>query len=317
MKKLLIAVSIGSLFSCKENVNSELRAFIDKLPQDTLLSIPTFDGSNQVVHPDVLFKNNQLLLALTPYPYYNDSLENPCLYKSKDGIQYEEYIAGINPLVPTPVMDHNSDPDILFNENGDLVIFYLETMRPNTNKVIALTINDKTSEISSKTVIEYNLSKQEDLILSPSLAEIGKKKKLYYLYFVDMDVASDRIQYIESTTLYSFDKSQTKKNSISFPSDYVPWHLDVIRSNQTYYLVTNGYYGDPADKNYSLFLAESNDLIHWKNNREILTPNDVPDKTLKYLYRSSGLILNKTLALWYSYVTVDNVWKIAIKKLLL
>jgi hypothetical protein len=100
-----------------------------------------------------------------------------------------------------------------------------------------------------------------------------------------------------------------------FPNNFNPWHLDIITSNNKYYLLTNGYYSKESDHNYVLFLAESNDLKHWKKNKEILSYKNIPDKELKYVYRSSGLISEDTLALWYSYVNKYDIWKLAFKKL--
>ena len=43
--------------------------------------IRTYDGSNQVVHPDATCYNGELWFIATPYPYGMEEYENPCTYK--------------------------------------------------------------------------------------------------------------------------------------------------------------------------------------------------------------------------------------------
>ena len=57
------------------------------------------------------FVGHHFYLALTPYPYSNDLLENPSLLVSDDGYQFHEERPGTNPLVPRPPVGHNDlDP---------------------------------------------------------------------------------------------------------------------------------------------------------------------------------------------------------------
>jgi predicted GH43/DUF377 family glycosyl hydrolase len=262
----------------------------------------------------VLFVNSEILMAITPYPWFNDSLENPCLYKSKDGLGFVEYSKGLNPIVPTPKIDHNCDPDILFDKDSNLVLYYLETLRPFANNIVSLTKKKNSEKFTRKTVVHFDLKKKEHLVLSPAVAK-SNLDNLYYMYFVDINEKRNSIKFIHSSNLQKFDKNAMQLNSIIFPKDYSPWHLDIITSEGKYYLLTNGFHGEESNHNYSLFIAESTDLIHWTNNREILNAKNIPDPNLKYVYRSSGLIFDNTLALWYSYINKYDEWKLAFKKL--
>src|SRR5690348_15730970 len=67
------------------------------IPVLSRLAIDTYDGSGQLVHPDVLLDGDRILLAATPYPYTNDRFENPCLYTG-DGTHFES--VGKAPIVP-------------------------------------------------------------------------------------------------------------------------------------------------------------------------------------------------------------------------
>ncbi len=309
---ILIIISIITLISCKSKEQKQLENFISKLPNDQILNIKTFDGNNQVVHPDVLFKDNKLIMAITPYPFYNDSLENPCLYKSINGIEFEDYLYKINPLVKTPIIDHNCDPDIILDKDGNIQLYYLETLRPYSNRVVLLSQNK--NKFKRKVVMNFNFVKNERFIVSPAIAKYHNTKE-YFMYFVNFNDKKNQVEYTISNHHDLFNKKKILKNNIKFPNNFNPWHLDIIISNNKYYLLTNGYYGKESDHNYVLFLAESSDLKHWQNNKEILSQKNIPDKELKYVYRSSGLISGNTLALWYSYVNKYDIWKLALKKL--
>ena len=312
---------IKNLYSENQIIATTISEFIKKLPSDSSIEIKTYDGSGQVVHPDVLWNKNELIMGITPYPYYIDSLENPCLYKSYDGVNFTDYMKDINPIVKKPIIDHNCDPDIFFNKKGELVIYYIEMLRPKLNNVIALTQKNKSSVFKKSTILNYNLKKNEPLIMSPSIM-FNNKKNEYVLYFVNNDLKYNRIETIISKKDYNFKKENTKTPNIEFPKNYSPWHLDVIKGDdEKYYLLTTGYYGNPLNDNYSLYLAESKDLINWTNNHEILNKKNIPYKNLKYVYRSSALIADNKIAIWYSYTTkgatkdLTPTWHLALKKL--
>lgn len=316
MRLLLRLLLLLLLISCGNKRKNAVQDFLANLPSDTLLTIKTYDGWNQVVHPDVLWDGKKLIMGITPYPFYWDSLENPCLYTSKDGLQFNDFLPTKNPLVPAPKIDHNCDPDILFDKDSNLLLYYLETLRPFGNNVVLLKQDKSTRKFSRKVVLSYNLKKKEHLILSPAIIQNVTSKK-YFIFFVDNDEKTNRIKQITSSTTNYFKKKKTVAAKIQFPKNYSPWHLDAIKGeNGKYYLLTNGFYGKQEQDNYSLFLAESDDLIHWKNNREIFTKKDIPDTTAAYVYRSSAIITNETIGLWYSYTTNERKWKLGFKKLI-
>ena len=312
---------LEELYANNQIVANSISEFIDKLPSESSVKIDTYDGSGQVVHPDILWDKNEIIMGITPYPFYIDSLENPCLYKSYDGIHFKDYMKDINPLVRKPIIDHNCDPDIFFNKKGELVIYYIEMLRPKFNKVIALTQKKNTPYFKKTTVLNYNLKKKEPLIMSPSIIYNNSKNE-YVLYFVNNNLKENRIESIVAKNDCNFKKEKTKTPNITFPKNYSPWHLDVIKGDdKKYYLLTTGYYDDPLNDNYSLYLAESKDLVNWTNNHEILNKNNIPYKNLKYVYRSSALIANSTIAIWYSYTEkgatkdLTPTWHLALKKL--
>jgi hypothetical protein len=55
------------------------------------LQLLTYDGSGQLVHPDVVRwprSGGDLWMAVTPYPYAREKWENPSIYRSRDGLTW-------------------------------------------------------------------------------------------------------------------------------------------------------------------------------------------------------------------------------------
>src|SRR5687767_13498944 len=94
------------------------------------LSLATFDGSGQVVHPDWAFTPMDWFpqrqhLAITPYPEGNAAFELPSEYTSNDGVTWVTPAGGSNPLVPQPYVGYLSDPDQLYTPDaGELWLYY-------------------------------------------------------------------------------------------------------------------------------------------------------------------------------------------------
>ena len=88
------------------------------------LAIKTYDGYNQPCHPKVLYfadgwNGYRYWMAYTPYPYCEDSLENPCLAVSDDGYTWFAPDGVKNPVTGYPPTfensAHYSDPHLLMN----------------------------------------------------------------------------------------------------------------------------------------------------------------------------------------------------------
>lgn len=97
------------------------------------LVVPTYEGSGQAVHPDVVrfaapWNGWEYWMALTPFPNGTGSFENPSLAVSHDGLRWQVPAGVTNPLVKTPgKMGYNSDPDLSYDAaNGRLVLLYRE-----------------------------------------------------------------------------------------------------------------------------------------------------------------------------------------------
>ena len=106
------------------------------------LGLDTYEGSGQVVHPDVTgtplgWSASRRHLAITPYPYGNAHFENPSLFTGDDGERWRIPEGLTNPVVRPAPGSYLSDPDHLWvPETRELWLYYRQVTSDN---VILLT----------------------------------------------------------------------------------------------------------------------------------------------------------------------------------
>lgn len=96
------------------------------------LSTPTYDGSGNTVHPDVVdfatmhgipaWNGYRFWMAHTPYPNSNDQFENPSVLASHNGWEWETPVGLTNPLYPTPAGSFNFDTDWAYDPAADQLV---------------------------------------------------------------------------------------------------------------------------------------------------------------------------------------------------
>jgi hypothetical protein len=94
-----------------------------------LLSLETFDGSGQAVHPDpaitpASWGGSTSQLMVTPYPNGDASKENPSLFEGRSPREWFIPDGVMNPIA-RPATGYLSDPDELYNPDaGELWLYY-------------------------------------------------------------------------------------------------------------------------------------------------------------------------------------------------
>ncbi len=311
--KYLFFLFISLFFSCtpEEMTGSNYEEIISKLPDKQIITLPTYDGSNQAVHPDILFfkdgfRGHFFYLSMTPYPFSNARLENPSVLVSENGIDYYEEKQGLNPLVAAPPYDHNDDPDLMFNDKTKTFhLYYLETLRPYSQNVILLRSKDGIYW-DKQQILHFNLSAREDFILSPSVI---KKESTFWMFFVNRSAKKNQIQYMTSADGIHWDKSLFTVIHADYPDELVPWHVDVFSDGQQYYLLCCGPYEDQ-----NLYLAKSSDLKIWDFIREPIIRHSPDFFNSTKIYRSSGLVIGDYLFIWFSFENLNKEWQIGMIK---
>lgn len=282
-----------------------------RLPQDRVLALPTYEGSGQAIHPDILYGRGHGLpqafyLALTPYPFGRDRFENPSILVSDDGVSFREEITGLNPLAPAPATDHNSDTDLIYDAaTRSLRIYYLESGRPNYNRVVLLESQDGL-RWTRRTVLNYNLGAGENFIVSPAVVPATAG---YRMFFVNITPKSHPVQVLSSTDGRRWDRKAARTVVPSLPGGLPPWHVDVFPADGRYLMLACGPYADPR-----VYLAFSDDLESWTFLQQPILRAGPAFHDTRLIYRSTGLAAGDELAVWYSFKDSQGRWGIGLKR---
>ncbi len=317
--------------SCSSPESPEFLHAIEHI-QSGYLGVSTYDSANQVVHPDVLWdeEEKQFWMAITPYPDYQNEFENPCLYYSKDGMVFIS--EGINnPLASRPAKGFNCDPDLFIDKDGLKKLIYVETVAPS-HQIIHLFKIRKDLKIEKDTLWIHSLDSvhnKADFVLSPSIVVENEDYSMYYVNLKKSANEPNEVKFGKISKLADVHASHFKRLNLPLPKDYNPWHIDVFKTTKRYIMLLNGFYGGKYDNNggsltseYSIQLLSSKDGRQWENHGDIIGKGNPEAETVctdpffHYVYRASGLYSEKRkeLVVWYSYVSTDNVWKLATHK---
>ena len=119
---------------------AEASAFADPSPPSQVepLSLVTYDGSGQAVHPDFVRvpanpgAATRIRLVATPYPGGNAAYENPSLFTGSTGTSWLVPAGIQNPLETPSGSSYLSDPDIVYDPDGaELRIYYRRVTNEN------------------------------------------------------------------------------------------------------------------------------------------------------------------------------------------
>ncbi|MBN1967934.1 MAG: hypothetical protein JXR48_17960 [Candidatus Delongbacteria bacterium] len=271
-----------------------------------ILYIPTYDGSNQAVHPSIITHNNTFFLAFTPFPYSQDEYENPSLLQSNDGRNFYEIPNCPAPIVNTPGGDgYNNDPDVYYDKNDSTMnIIYQETFIGIHQKIINLKSKDLKNWTCEDLIVE-KFDNKSTFSVSPAIV----LDSLYHMFYVDIYARKIKIINVANLSNCSFDQSIDLNIDIK---NLTPWHIDVIEDDDVYYMLISGY---PDNFNYqNLYIAKSTDLNNWSfRSKPLISQSEFIENT-RSLYRSTGLVDSKKLIVYFSFETYDNEWKIARKE---
>jgi len=273
------------------------------------IRVPTYDGSSQAVHPDILSPeqaDGAYLLAFTPYPFTNEVFENPSVAISRDGMRFHEERRGLNPLVPAPGIDHNDDPDVL-RVDGVYNLVYLETLRPQAQHLVLLQSRDRL-QWSRQTLLRYELTgpSPDPFIVSPALVADSGRLRLFY---VNTSRQPHRIEYLESRHVTAWDSRDA--HVAAFDRLAVnPWHVDVLAGDDGWYMLITDVRGEGPRLDYDLYIARSRDLEHWEMGaRKVFARMPFGSRLI---YRSTALCREGDIYVYFSAKSRFGEWKIGV-----
>jgi hypothetical protein len=237
-------------------------ALPDRLPLRAI-ELATYDGSGQVVHPDVAFPSGtdateSPRLAITPYPWGNANYENPSLFEGNARDAWSP-LAGVTNPVFKPSGGYLSDPDILWlADRRELWMFYRHV--DATNDILASQSADGVRWSEPRLVVRV----PNHQAVSPAIVRRSSGDWLMWTVnagAVGCAGSSTTIERRRSTDGLTW--SSPVAVSLEQPGAF-PWHLDVqwIPSRNEFWALYNAKIAGSCTTD-ALYLATSADGLTW------------------------------------------------------
>lgn len=281
-----------------------------KLNAKSPLNLETYDGGNEGLHPSCLYfkegwNGYKFWFVFTPYKGMNDAIENPCMYVSQDGENFES-LEGANPLddIMLPKeQEYNSDPELVYNSDLNRIECWWRRVQRDKyptdegkNREIIYRRFTYDGRTWSEKEVMLNLKNPFDetrLCISPALIYEDGIYRMWCSSAEDFEGKYRTINYyemIDGGMMELKSKHHLKKGTIS--------HFDVIHENSKYWLIGNEVLieGNPL-KLYS-FVSPVND--EYKYEGVVLTRGRRGQWDDRVTYRPSVVKVDNSLCLYYS-----------------
>lgn len=256
------------------------------------LIIDTYDGSGQLVHPDMICFGAERWFVATPYPYGMEEYENPCIYRCTSAYEFVPHTCPISFQERHKQGTHLSDP-VFLTTGSELYCIYRSTERREVSHLLYSRydrVNDKWEKP------ECFCSGTDDL-LSPAFVYDGS------IIMFHADWTSGKGRLTRSVLGRDFKLESSKEVSVSgLPQGYMVWHQAVSTcSADTSADELKGLFllkKSRRSVECRLFRAVSHDNgLTWNVTDEVTWPDSKAGK-MKYPYKScfipgeDGIILS-------------------------
>jgi hypothetical protein len=285
------------------------------------LALATYEGSGQVVHPDVVstprgWGTRRRHLAITPYPYGRADRENPSVFEGDDGEGWEIPSGATNPVALPAVGSYLSDPDQLWvPETRELWMYYRQVT--TTDNVIFLTRSG--DGVRWSPAIEVTRAPNH-LIVSPSVVRRGPRDWLMW------SVNSGSVGCRAARTTVELRRSEDGvawSAPVTVPlvqPGYWVWHIDVewVPSRKEFWALYN--VKSATDCNTpAVYLATSPDGVTWTTYAGPVLARGATPAFADIVYRSSFEYapVSDVITFWYSGARWDVggfVWSAAVER---
>jgi hypothetical protein len=260
------------------------------------INLITYDGSGQTCHPSVInighkWCGYQYWMANTPLPGGINIYENPSIWGSNDGENFEVPEGVVNPIIPKPDVNggFNADTELFF-ENDTLYLAWKEEVHKNRLTKICST-SDCVHWSEPKIILPHGLDETEKV--SPSLIKIGNK---YYCYYYSHYTNTTR-----RVSCDTIDGEYSNIEEISMPFagiDYIWWHFDITFLLGYYWICAVKTRGTQAGE--EIWMMRSDDALNFSYPRVMLfTPYD-------NLYRPSLVMIGNKPTVYYGAVYLKD-----------
>lgn len=275
------------------------------------LTTPTYDGSNQAVHPDVydagsgnLLHGYRYWMAMTPYPSSNDDYENPSLLVSSDGLSWSVPTGLTNPLVAAPTdPTHNADPDLVV-DGTTMYVVYKRRVPGTSDTALLLTSTDGVTWGSPTTLFTTTT----EGFASPCVVKVGST---WHMWSVDYLASPKVLRHRTASAINGTWSSGTTCTINNLPSGRFPWHVDVIldEDGSTFHALLNTIAATGDADRLLLMRGDSTGEL-WRAGPEIIGPGATGQFDANLAYRGCLVPTTDEFRCWYSGQSAAGAWRI-------
>lgn len=248
----LVAEKLGEV---SDATSAELILTPDRVtgPTGLRLNLPTHITANttgEATHPSVAYRPDgwngyPYWMAFTPYQGANDSMEDPNIVASMDGITWVVPAGLTNPLndAPGSPSHYNSDTDLTFGPDDKLYCFWRNYDPAATGAQEKLYYRSSSDGVTwGATTLVMSASDSVQRYLSPCFIFEGGAWTCWYL---DMMVSPYRIVRMRSTGKDPLNGTWGAPVPVTYsagpPTPYrpnaSPWHLGVVKAYGRYHML--------------------------------------------------------------------------------
>lgn len=277
----------------------------------THLTIPTYDGSGQAVHPDVYYNANgkfgyKWWMVFEPYPSSTGRYEKPSLVASQDGITWVVPDGITNPIDTTTsdTTDIAPDGDLIEGIDGKLYIIYDRSFE----KAVYARSYDGTTVSEKVKLFDWASTKE----LSPAVTFENGKYVMRYVNAADSPYVISKRSANNILGPWTVEPNDTILN---MAAGMMIWHMDVIKEGDElhgFFTLEKGV----TNTQTKLYFATCSDGHTWKLSDTSLLNTKIGSWDDYMIYRSSAIAVkgSKTkYKLYYSALTYgSNEWHIGV-----
>ena len=234
----------------------------------TSIPVLTYEGSGELVHPDVAFFphgfwGKRYWYSATPYPAGNATFENPSIYTGATSAEMRVPDGLSNPLAKPEPNAYLSDPDIAYDPQRHQLGMYYRQTTPGGDQIFLVRSANGTSWGKSQIVLagaRYSL-------ISPAI--VREVDGSWRMWTVNAASAGCR----SALGLLSLQQRRSSDGTswgapepvnLAIPGR-VPWHWDVqyVRAKEEYWAMVAAYPDGSNCSQTSLYFARSIDGTNW------------------------------------------------------
>jgi hypothetical protein len=307
---MALALLAAALVGCEHRTTAPERTSFTSPPvvyagrAITPEAIATYEGSGQVVHPDVVYTPPGIFahawhLVLTPYPAAGAIYENPSVYASDDGVTWQVEPGTQNPVAaPKPERpgEDLSDPALVFVPESRELWLYYRSFTADSDLVWLMRTSDAVHWSGPALVLATGGGEA----LSPSV--VHRTTGEWRMWTVSGHCGLGMDTHIDMRS--SLDGLLWSPPLAVTLAGLSPWHVFVrwVESLSTWMLATNVKTRAESCLTKQLYLAFSKDGVQWtpRDTTWLVAGADSAGLFSSVIYRSAFAEVGDSLRFWYS-----------------